>query len=256
MQNEGLETGKFSGQRSAFSEQKKYNIHDPVLMDVGADGPATIDFGLALKLGCIKWYFDGRYVKSSGGHCLHRVVMTPPKNKVIHHCDRDPLNNQLYNLEEKTGSVHNQRHRAKKEICGVRGRGKKYAASISNFKQKKAHLGTYDTPEEAGTVYDWAARILHGDGCLLNFPERICPALAAFLIRSSGGKSFDVTFVKRGNASIRSMRCHITNPPGPYSSSRLGLIVVREDDCLGYKAIPVDGITRLTIEGKNYEVGI
>ena len=127
-------------------------------------------------------------------------------------------------------------------------------------------------------VYDWAARILHGDGCLLNFPDRICEALAAFLIRSSAGKSFDVTFVKRSDGRSRTMRCHIANPsaipscrngqtssalpdlygsrggPGPYYSSRLGLIVVREDGCLGYKAIPVDGITRLTIGRKKYTV--
>jgi hypothetical protein len=291
MQNEGLKTGKFSGQpahrlglakggRTASSEQKKYSIYDPVLMDVGGNTPATVDFSDALKLRCIAWHFDGRYVKSSGGHSLHRVVKIIPKDKVIHHCDQDPMNNQQYNLEEKSGSVHNQRHNAKKEICGVSGRGKKYAASINNFKQKRAHLGTYDTPQEAGMVYDWAARILHGDGCLLNFPGRICPALAAFLIRSSGGKSFDVTFVKRGDGHSRTMRCHIANPspvpscrngrtspalpdlygrrrgPGPYSGNRLGLIVVCEDGCLGYKMIPVEGITQLTIGGKNYEVRI
>ena len=248
------------------------------MMDIGADVPATVDFGEALKVGCVRWHKKGKYVVSNGGHCLGRVIKRPVRNKDVHHRDRDPMNNQLYNLEEKTSSAHRQQQKVKKDVFGITKRGGRYEAAIQNRKQRNAYLGTYDTPAEAGMVYDWAARILHGDGCLLNFPDRICPALAAFLIRSSGGKSFDVTFVKRSNGRSRTMRCHIANPspvpscrngqtspalsdlycrrggPGPYSSSRLGLIVVREDGELGYKAIPVDGITRLTIRRKKYAV--
>jgi hypothetical protein len=181
-------------------------------MDVGTDVPAIVDFSDALKLRCITWHFDGRYVVSSGGHYLHRVIRTPATGKVVHHCDQEPLNNQLFNLETNESSVHSQRHNVKNAFIGVVKRGKRYKAKIGNRKQLFADLGTYDTPQEACMVYDWAARILHGDGCLLNFPDRICGALAVFLIRSSGGKSFDVTFTKRADGSSRTMRCHIANP--------------------------------------------
>lgn len=110
----------------------------------------------------------------------------------------------------------------------------------------------------------------------------ISKSQAANLIRNSSGKVFGVSFVKRGDGSIRHMRARIgvsryvngqgrnynpanhdligvyefvTNPFTPRNGKGQfvgdgGLPMERK----GYKSIPIDSIYRLKIGGKEYVV--
>jgi len=115
-------------------------------------------------------------------------------------------------------------------------------------------IGTFDTETEAAMAYDWAARILYGPKAMTNFPDKIVPALAAYLIRTSEGYLFDVGFRKRSSGEFRFMTCRVVTPPGPYYMAKHGLITVVEKGMLGYRCIPVDGLETLYINNKKYTV--
>jgi hypothetical protein len=116
------------------------------------------------------------------------------------------------------------------------------------------NIGNYDTEEEAALAYDWAARILFGPDAELNFPDELVSAGAAYMIRKSAGNIFGVEFRKRSDGSIRRLECRIVYPPGPYRFAEYNLIVVEEAGRPGYKCIPIEGITKLHIDGKSYSV--
>jgi hypothetical protein len=116
------------------------------------------------------------------------------------------------------------------------------------------NIGYYDTEEEAALAYDWAARIIYGPDAKVNFPDVLVAAAAAYMIRKSAGDVFRVEFRKRSDGSLRQLECRTVYPPGPYRFAEYNLIVVKEARRLGYKCIPIEGITKLHIGGKSYLV--
>ena len=86
----------------------------------------------------------------------------------IDHIDGDKLNNRISNLREADRSQNNQNGRAaerKYELprgVGISHPSGRFKASIS-LGNKRRHLGTFNTPEEAGEFYQLAADLLHGE---------------------------------------------------------------------------------------------
>lgn len=98
---------------------------------------------------------------------MHRVVLgLGPDDPDVDHVDGDGLNNRRSNLRLATASQNlgNQRARAhSSRFKGVyRNKQGRWQTQIS-VEGVKRHLGTFDTEEEAGSVYDAAARSLFGE---------------------------------------------------------------------------------------------
>ena len=86
----------------------------------------------------------------------------------IDHIDGDKLNNRISNLREANRSQNNQNGRASERKhdlprgVGISHPSGRFKASIS-LGNKRRHLGTFNTPEEAGEFYQLAADLLHGE---------------------------------------------------------------------------------------------
>ncbi len=222
----------------------------PVLMDVVGDRPAVVDFRDAGLLSTLKWRFDGNYVTTNSYYSMHRLIMRNPKGKVVHHKNEDTFDNRRSNLAVVKRSVHTRYHKVKRGKLGVhKTKGGSYMAT-----EQRMNVGFYDTEEEAALAYDWAARILLGPQAEVNFPDVIVAAMAAFMIRQSGGEYFDVGFKKRTTGEYRFLTCRTVNPPGPFYMAGYNLILVKAKNLEGYRAIPIEGIEALYINDKKYRV--
>jgi hypothetical protein len=224
-------------------------------MDVGAEKPAIVDFEDAPLLSTIKWYRSGKYVRCTSGTSIHRVIMRPPKGFEVHHRNEDPYDNRRCNLVSLPHNVHRQNHHKRDGYFGISILQGKYIAAFVDY-GISFNLGTFDTVGQAAMAYDWAVRILFGPDAQVNFPEVIVPATAAWMIRQSKGRFFSVTFQKRTNGIIRILYCQIVTTPEPHRSDFAGknLILVKSLNPHGLRAIPVEGIYYLVIDGKKYAV--
>ena len=83
------------------------------------------------------------------------------------------------------------------------------------------------------------------------------PEQAAAAIRSSAGRFFGCTFIKRTDGSRREMWCRFATVGGLKGGNRRSsddLIVVWDDHKKAYRSIPVDGLVEIRIDGKSEEV--
>ena len=105
---------------------------------------------------------------------MHRQITNAPDGMELDHWDGDGLNNQDENLRICTKSQNMaNRGRNHNNISGYKGvsrHGKKWRAEI-HFEGKDINLKSWDTPEEAASAYDKAAKHYHGEFANLNFPE-------------------------------------------------------------------------------------
>jgi hypothetical protein len=110
---------------------------------------------------------------------LHRYVMgePPAPGLEVDHRNRQTLDCRDGNLRWATRTQQNQnspgRTRAGSPYRGVRrstGTEGRWYALIRNV-GRATYLGSYGTAEEAARAYDRAARALHGEFALLNFPD-------------------------------------------------------------------------------------
>lgn len=105
---------------------------------------------------------------------MHRQLLNPPKDKLVDHINRNPLDNRRANLRPATKSQNNMNR------CGRRGTSSKYKG-VSWYKAKKCwramiqtekkniFLGYFESEVEAAMVYDEAARKYHGEFAYQNF---------------------------------------------------------------------------------------
>lgn len=103
---------------------------------------------------------------------MHRFLMDAPKDLVVDHINGDGLDNRKSNLRlvSQTQNLRNKKM-CKNNKCGFKGvylhqsrHGdviySRWVAEIQ-YKNKKYHLGRFDTPEEAHGAYVEASKRLH-----------------------------------------------------------------------------------------------
>lgn len=110
---------------------------------------------------------DGRAVY------LHRLIVDAPADVLVDHRNGDTLDCRRKNLRLATTAQNrwnSHRQRSTTGYIGVVMRpGFRYQAKIMHAK-RFLHLGYFDTPEEAASVYDAKALELRGEFAVLNFP--------------------------------------------------------------------------------------
>lgn len=106
---------------------------------------------------------------------MHNEIMEPPAGLVVDHTDHSGLNNTRENLRIAT-RAQNSCNQKKKQGCtskykGVyfnKERGIYRAAIMANG--KRIELGYFEKEIDAARAYDEAAKELHKDFAVLNFP--------------------------------------------------------------------------------------
>ena len=88
----------------------------------------------------------------------------------------------------------------------------------------------------------------------------ISTAEAIALIEKSNGKMFSVEFVKRTTGEHRKMvarlgvKKHLAGGDAAYNFAERGLVSVYDVQKKGYRAIPTESISTLTIGGSTYTI--
>lgn len=127
-----------------------------------------------------RWHRTDRgYVCRSGDRSgtripLHRHLLIPPPDMEVDHINGDKLDNRRANLRICTHQ-QNVRNAPRISRSGYRGvqrvttRTPTWYAHIA-VNGKKRYLGSFSTPMYAARAYDKAAKQLHGEFGILNFP--------------------------------------------------------------------------------------
>lgn len=109
---------------------------------------------------------------------MHTVVNGTPRGFLTDHKNHNTLDNRCENLRTATHSQNN-RNRNKRtpqnSTCSYKGvswnkRDRKYQVHIT-IKNKKRHVGYFDSEEDAARAYDEAARKQYGEFASLNFEK-------------------------------------------------------------------------------------
>lgn len=120
------------------------------------------------------YIFEMRYIRIKiddveyQAHRLAWLYMTGAMpEETVDHIDGDGLNNKFANLRaaSRVQNNHNSRAKPRKRNLprGVNPVSSGRFCAMISIKNKKKHLGTFDTPEEAGEFYQLAADMLHGE---------------------------------------------------------------------------------------------
>jgi hypothetical protein len=105
---------------------------------------------------------------------MHRQILRCEPGEEGDHENHDMLDNRRKNLRKCSPSQNRcWRRMMKNNTSGFRGirpcKGGKFSARI-NFGRKQKTLGCFATAEDAARAYDAAAKIIHGEFAVLNFP--------------------------------------------------------------------------------------
>lgn len=107
---------------------------------------------------------------------MHTLIMDLPEGMEVDHRDRNGLNNQRHNMRAATRwqNAANMVMPQGENGSGYRGVDQlpsgRWRVKIS-CNMRVQHVGVFDTAEEAARAYDTAAKELHGEFAILNFPE-------------------------------------------------------------------------------------
>lgn len=123
------------------------------------------------------WHYQRGYAQAETGSRsngtrktirMHRLILSPPSDKIVDHMNRDSLDNRRSNLRlcNKSENGMNRTKQANNST-GYKGvslhkKTGKYRAYITKD-QKTLHLGLFETPVEAYRVYLNKAKELHGE---------------------------------------------------------------------------------------------
>lgn len=101
---------------------------------------------------------------------MHRVILPPSPGLEIDHINGDKLDNRRSNLRVVTHAenMKNVRHKLPKNgYRGVYPNHKRWGVKITH-NMVHIYIATFDTPREAGYVYDQVASQLFGEFARLN----------------------------------------------------------------------------------------
>lgn len=104
---------------------------------------------------------------------MHRIIAGADSCHEVDHRNHDGLDNRRSNLRlcVRKQNNGNSRHKlGKSGYRGVQPNKKRWIATIS-IGNKRTHLGSFRTPEEAAKAYDAAAIEHFGEFATINFPQ-------------------------------------------------------------------------------------
>lgn len=102
---------------------------------------------------------------------MHRVILNPPEGKEPDHINGDRLDNRRCNLRISTRSENNlNKNVQKNSSSGFKGVSWKKGRSKWRAYMGGAHIGHFNTKEEAAKAYDKKALEVFGEFAKLNFP--------------------------------------------------------------------------------------
>ena len=130
-----------------------------------------------------QWHVcDGRYPTTyynKTQKAFHQLAMGTEEGVYVDHINGNTLDNRRCNLRLAT-ALDNARNKVilPYNTTGYKGvssyhkqrKTRPFRAQIS-IKRKRIHLGYFDTPEEAASAYDEAARFYFGEFACVNFPR-------------------------------------------------------------------------------------
>ena len=94
----------------------------------------------------------------------------------------------------------------------------------------------------------------------MNDAIKISSSKAGALVENyKGNQFFTVTFIKRSNGESRVMNCrkgvkkHLKGGEKAYDPKAKRLVCVYDIKASGYRSIPLENITNISMEGKDYE---
>ncbi|MBN1358996.1 MAG: HNH endonuclease [Sedimentisphaerales bacterium] len=135
-----------------------------------------------------KWYaspsprpgaFYARYTRGKFRmKLMHRVIMPPPKGKVVDHINGNGLDNRRCNLRFCTQAQNSRNSRkhsgAKSRFIGIHPHRDKWDVVVTH-NRKQHYGGSFDDEVEAAKARDRLALELHGEYARLNFPPENPP---------------------------------------------------------------------------------
>lgn len=116
------------------------------------------------------------YAQATSGRStiyMHRLILGAVPGEFVDHINRDGLDNRRVNLRLATIGQNNTNRITRAGASGFRGVYKtkdKFSARIWKDGRSRS-LGSFQNPAEAARAFDDAARKIHGDFAVLNFPE-------------------------------------------------------------------------------------
>ena len=221
---------------------------------------------------------------------MQNEILAPLPGFVVDHINHNGLDNRRANLRVCMPADNSLNSRPRKNTSskykGVswHKRDKKWQAYIQ-YRGTRYSLGYFNNQLDAAFAYDDKARELFRSFVCLNFPRLICRNEIRSRLARTKGKTFGIQFLKRGNGQLRAMKARIDSPGGshkrslgtaksqkqckpspnpsdlrlphaglPYKPKKHRLLLVYDLDAEGYRAVPLDGILALKINGANYRV--
>jgi hypothetical protein len=129
-----------------------------------------------------KWHASGKrggilYAVNQKRQRMHRLIINPPKEKLVDHINGNSLDNRRANLRLATYTQNNwnSRHGIGLGTSRYKGviwykRNRKWEAVIS-VNGKRKHIGYFIDEKDAARAYDKAAKEQRGEFAVLNFPR-------------------------------------------------------------------------------------
>ena len=134
------------------------------------------------RLNKYTWHASGggeklyaKRVKKNRSVSMHREIITVPGDLVVDHINHNRLDNRKANLRPATPAQNSWNRLIKKR--GNRFRGVDWDKKEKKWRTRLTHnrsritMGYFDDELEAARTYDEAAKKLHGEFAVLNFPD-------------------------------------------------------------------------------------